>query len=259
MITNGEKYACESCIRGHRVAQCQHTDRPLQRVGKKGRPVSQCNHCRTLRTSRSVHTNCKCGSASRQATLKQFGQERCLCCEGGDCTCAYKTGQKKHCGSSTSSPSVISSQRSSEMALSPHLAHATPLFPIARDIPGSDGTYSAPAYVALNSEHPETGHDTFTTPPDNVTHLVTPQTPDWLGALDSVLGPISDEPTEFSMQAFHDPLLSMDPFHLAHVWGDLPQSEQPDDPDSFSTFDTDLPSFPFDDHEDHRESLDYGL
>lgn len=93
MITNGEKYACESCIRGHRVAQCQHTgkfiiygssrrawlmltraDRPLQRVGKKGRPVSQCNHCRTLRTSRSVHTNCKCGSTSRQATLKQFGQ-----------------------------------------------------------------------------------------------------------------------------------------------------------------------------------------
>ncbi|RSM00639.1 hypothetical protein CDV31_011688 [Fusarium ambrosium] len=26
MITNGEKYACESCIRGHRVAQCQHTE-----------------------------------------------------------------------------------------------------------------------------------------------------------------------------------------------------------------------------------------
>ncbi|KAI8680764.1 Copper-fist domain-containing protein [Fusarium sp. Ph1] len=258
MITNGEKYACESCIRGHRVAQCQHTDRPLKRVGKKGRPVSQCNHCRTLRTSRSVHTNCKCGSTSRQATLKQFGQERCLCCEGGDCMCAYKTG-RKHCGSSTSSPSAMSSQRSPEMALSPHLAYATPLFPIVQDIPGSDGTYSAPTSVALNSEHPEPIHDTGTTPPDNVTHLVASQTPDWLGALDAVLGPISDEPSQSHMHDFHDPLLSMDPLSLPHVWGDLPQSEQPDNPDSIPPFDTDLPLFPFDDHEDYRESFGYGL
>lgn len=25
MIVNGEKFACDACIRGHRVAQCQHT------------------------------------------------------------------------------------------------------------------------------------------------------------------------------------------------------------------------------------------
>ncbi|KAJ3532660.1 hypothetical protein NM208_g8341 [Fusarium decemcellulare] len=58
MIKDGEKFACETCIRGHRVAQCQHTDRPLQQVSGKGRPVSQCGHCRTLRQSHSVHTRC---------------------------------------------------------------------------------------------------------------------------------------------------------------------------------------------------------
>ncbi|KAF4953689.1 hypothetical protein FGADI_5797 [Fusarium gaditjirri] len=31
MSSNTEKLACESCIRGHRVAKCQHTDRPLLR------------------------------------------------------------------------------------------------------------------------------------------------------------------------------------------------------------------------------------
>ncbi|EWY79990.1 hypothetical protein FOYG_16929 [Fusarium oxysporum NRRL 32931] len=30
MISKEEKFACESCIRGHRVAQCQHTERAAQ-------------------------------------------------------------------------------------------------------------------------------------------------------------------------------------------------------------------------------------
>ncbi|KAH7193890.1 copper fist DNA binding domain-containing protein [Fusarium flagelliforme] len=94
MASNTEKLACESCIRGHRVAKCQHTDRPLLRVSRKGRPVSQCDHCRTLRNSRSVHTKCKCASASHQAMLKAFGQERCLCDEGETCKCAHKTDRK---------------------------------------------------------------------------------------------------------------------------------------------------------------------
>jgi hypothetical protein len=36
-------------------------DRPLQHINKKGRPVSQCQHCRSLRKSRSAHTKCDCG------------------------------------------------------------------------------------------------------------------------------------------------------------------------------------------------------
>lgn len=36
-------------------------DRPLQVVPKKGRPVSQCQHCRTMRKTRSAHIKCGCG------------------------------------------------------------------------------------------------------------------------------------------------------------------------------------------------------
>jgi len=61
MLIKGEKYACEACVRGHRVSNCQHSDRPLQHINKKGRPVSQCTHCRTLRKSRSAHVRCECG------------------------------------------------------------------------------------------------------------------------------------------------------------------------------------------------------
>ncbi|KAF4981540.1 hypothetical protein FZEAL_2674 [Fusarium zealandicum] len=122
MIINGEKFACEICIRGHRVAQCQHNDRPLQQVSKKGRPVSQCSHCRSLRKSRSLHTNCKCGSRSGHATLKQSGAERCRCCKGETCTCAYKseaTGdapkiKPKARGMGSSSPFGDSQQRTPE-------------------------------------------------------------------------------------------------------------------------------------------------
>ncbi|CCM05381.1 uncharacterized protein FIBRA_07597 [Fibroporia radiculosa] len=36
-----KKYACETCIKGHRSSTCKHTDRPLFEIKKKGRPVTQ--------------------------------------------------------------------------------------------------------------------------------------------------------------------------------------------------------------------------
>lgn len=36
------------------------SDRPLVHVNKKGRPVSQCQHCRGLRKARSQHVKCEC-------------------------------------------------------------------------------------------------------------------------------------------------------------------------------------------------------
>jgi len=45
------------------TSQC-NTDRTLQHIAKKGRPVSQCTHCRTLRKSRSAHVKCDCGEKS---------------------------------------------------------------------------------------------------------------------------------------------------------------------------------------------------
>ena len=37
MLIKGEKYACDACVRGHRVSNCRHADRPLQHINKKAR------------------------------------------------------------------------------------------------------------------------------------------------------------------------------------------------------------------------------
>ena len=54
----------ESCIKGHRSSVCQHTERPLYEVRKKGRPVSQCDKCRELRKTKRAHNRCTCASGS---------------------------------------------------------------------------------------------------------------------------------------------------------------------------------------------------
>jgi hypothetical protein len=50
----------ETCIKGHRSTACKHTDRPLFEIKKKGRPVTQCEHCRELRKTKQVHVKCIC-------------------------------------------------------------------------------------------------------------------------------------------------------------------------------------------------------
>jgi hypothetical protein len=50
----------ESCIKGHRSSTCKHTERPLFEVKKKGRPSTQCEHCRELRRTKQVHVKCNC-------------------------------------------------------------------------------------------------------------------------------------------------------------------------------------------------------
>ncbi|WWC90482.1 uncharacterized protein L201_005418 [Kwoniella dendrophila CBS 6074] len=64
VLINERKYACEKCIKGHRVSGCTHTDRPLYEIKKKGRPATQCTHCKDKRkaTGSSVHTKCACGT-----------------------------------------------------------------------------------------------------------------------------------------------------------------------------------------------------
>ena len=63
VLINDKKFACGTCIKGHRVSGCTHTDRPLFEVKKKGRPATQCQHCRDKRKnvgegggSSTVHT-----------------------------------------------------------------------------------------------------------------------------------------------------------------------------------------------------------
>ena len=52
----------ETCIKGHRSSACKHSDRPLFEIKKKGRPVTQCEHCRELRKTKQVHVKCSCES-----------------------------------------------------------------------------------------------------------------------------------------------------------------------------------------------------
>ncbi|EDR10492.1 uncharacterized protein LACBIDRAFT_247901 [Laccaria bicolor S238N-H82] len=61
-IISSKKYACETCIKGHRSSACKHSDRPLFEIKKKGRPVTQCEHCRELRKTKQVHVKCSCES-----------------------------------------------------------------------------------------------------------------------------------------------------------------------------------------------------
>ncbi|KAF9263110.1 hypothetical protein L218DRAFT_1077500 [Marasmius fiardii PR-910] len=65
VFVNSRKFACESCIKGHRSSACAHTDRPLFEIKKKGRPISQCETCRSLRQSRKMHSKCVCSSSDR--------------------------------------------------------------------------------------------------------------------------------------------------------------------------------------------------
>ncbi|RUS14842.1 hypothetical protein BC938DRAFT_477181 [Jimgerdemannia flammicorona] len=60
VFLNGVKYACATCIKGHRSSQCQHSERPLFEIKKKGRPITQCSHCRELRKTKQVHVKCMC-------------------------------------------------------------------------------------------------------------------------------------------------------------------------------------------------------
>ncbi|QSZ35945.1 hypothetical protein DSL72_007067 [Monilinia vaccinii-corymbosi] len=114
MIIDGEKWACDACVRGHRVSNCHHSERPLQHINKKGRPVSQCTHCRTLRKSRAAHVRCECGSEKghSKGSCPESGEtqgellrdpsgptnrvsdiivaDTCCCSHGARCSCALK-------------------------------------------------------------------------------------------------------------------------------------------------------------------------
>jgi hypothetical protein len=55
VLINEKKFACATCIKGHRVSGCTHTDRALFEIKKKGRPSTQCACCKDKRKGNSVH------------------------------------------------------------------------------------------------------------------------------------------------------------------------------------------------------------
>ncbi|KAI8330266.1 copper fist DNA binding domain-containing protein [Choanephora cucurbitarum] len=64
MFINGIKFACNTCVKGHRSSNCNHFERPLIEIRKKGRPVTQCSFCRDLRKTKQVHVKCNCTDKS---------------------------------------------------------------------------------------------------------------------------------------------------------------------------------------------------
>lgn len=88
VLINGVKYACERCIRGHRVTTCTHTDQPLMMIKPKGRPSTQCPHCKEQRRVRNSHVNCNC---SKRINSKVQHDPSCPCHVAGECSCCSKS------------------------------------------------------------------------------------------------------------------------------------------------------------------------
>lgn len=83
---DGQKYACERCIRGHRVTGCTHTNMPLKKIKPKGRPTTQCQHCKDRRKNSNLHSKCLCGSSAPGSHT-----EACPCFISKElCTCHHK-------------------------------------------------------------------------------------------------------------------------------------------------------------------------
>ncbi|GAA5940743.1 hypothetical protein JCM1841_000346 [Sporobolomyces salmonicolor] len=58
MIIDGVKFSCGPCVKGHRQANCNHGDRELFEVKKRGRPITACAECREIRKTTNAHKTC---------------------------------------------------------------------------------------------------------------------------------------------------------------------------------------------------------
>ncbi|GAA5811859.1 hypothetical protein MFLAVUS_005305 [Mucor flavus] len=96
-------FGSAACIRGHRVKKCNHKDRPMIPLVKRGRQVSQCNHCRDLRLTNQSHVKCTCAIASTPNPING-----CLCEVLLTCTCVASHLQdvQEDGGAYSPSPSV---------------------------------------------------------------------------------------------------------------------------------------------------------
>ncbi|SSD59469.1 uncharacterized protein SCODWIG_01230 [Saccharomycodes ludwigii] len=78
VLIKGVKYACERCIRGHRVTGCTHTDQPLMMIKPKGRPSTACQHCKNMRKNKNINPSgvCTCGRQKKIEEQKRKQRER---------------------------------------------------------------------------------------------------------------------------------------------------------------------------------------
>ncbi|ONH65757.1 Transcriptional activator HAA1, partial [Cyberlindnera fabianii] len=97
VLIGGIKYACERCIRGHRVTTCNHTDQPLMMIKPKGRPSSQCKHCKEMRKNKNSHSSgaCTCGK-NKKGHSSSSVNKHCGCDSGKPCACHGKRKSESH-------------------------------------------------------------------------------------------------------------------------------------------------------------------
>lgn len=69
------------------MSSCTHTDKPLTMIKPKGRPASQCAHCRENRKVKNTHSSCVCG---KKGMPPGSHLASCLCHKSSQCTCPSK-------------------------------------------------------------------------------------------------------------------------------------------------------------------------
>lgn len=63
VLINDVKYACQRCIRGHRVSRCSHLDKTLIMVKRKGRPTMQKSGTSKNASQGKRNDPCTCGGS----------------------------------------------------------------------------------------------------------------------------------------------------------------------------------------------------
>ncbi|KAL7791959.1 hypothetical protein V8C37DRAFT_381108 [Trichoderma ceciliae] len=82
-LINGQKMACEPCIRGHRSTKCTHAnERLMVPVRKPGRPLSSCPHpasrpctCAAVTAAIPKKQKCRCGTSEPASGRETADQE----------------------------------------------------------------------------------------------------------------------------------------------------------------------------------------
>ncbi|SCU85035.1 LANO_0C03158g1_1 [Lachancea nothofagi CBS 11611] len=130
VLVKGIKYACERCIRGHRVTTCNHTDQPLMMIKPKGRPSTTCSHCKELRRNKNANPTgaCTCGRQEKKRLAQKAKEEArsnsklkddsCRCIEGDKCSCHVRRATRRSASSRTkgTTTSSIASEDSPTMS-----------------------------------------------------------------------------------------------------------------------------------------------
>ncbi|KAI3661163.1 hypothetical protein MP638_005600 [Amoeboaphelidium occidentale] len=154
IVIDGQKYACEACVRGHRTSSCTHKDRTLVKILPKGRPRTSCQSCRIKKGSGG---KCYCEADSRFANNGPGGKmrgyvedpqkdvRRCSCSLTGICTCC--SGKK---GQQEVKQTVLLNDRTLPSAYAHMLNWEVDMFDHSSSVQSLGGDFDITAYLKDN-------------------------------------------------------------------------------------------------------------